>query len=199
MDHTAFADLIVTNPHNRAILERLPDLGLHDPWLVSGALFQTAWNGLTGRAPTHGIKDYDLFYFDDADLSWEAEDAAIKRANALFSGLGIEVEVRNQARVHLWYEDHFGLPYTPLKSSCEGIDRFLARACMVGAQPTAGGPALYAPYGFNDIADMVIRPNPTANFDAGHYAAKAARWKTCWPELTVIPAGQISVRVECGP
>ena len=31
--------------------------------------------------------------------------------------LGVEVEARNQARVHLWYGEKHGLPYPPLRSS----------------------------------------------------------------------------------
>jgi hypothetical protein len=37
------------NPVNRAILERLPALGLPDAWLVAGCLFQTVWNVQAGR------------------------------------------------------------------------------------------------------------------------------------------------------
>jgi hypothetical protein len=32
-----------------------------------------------GRAPDYGIKDYDLGSFDSSDLSYEAEDAIIRR------------------------------------------------------------------------------------------------------------------------
>ncbi len=35
---------------------------------------------------------------------------------------------------------------------------------------------------------MIVRPNRTANFSAANYAKKAARWKTLWPEITVIAA-----------
>ncbi len=35
------------------------------------------------------------------------------------------VEVRNQARVHLWFEAHFGEPYTPLSSTAEALRRFV--------------------------------------------------------------------------
>ena len=76
-----FIDTVLTNPINTVILERLPDLKLQDCWLVSGCLFQT------GREPTYGIKDYDLFYFDPSDLSWEAEDAVIKTCAKVFEDL----------------------------------------------------------------------------------------------------------------
>lgn len=57
------------------VLARTATLGLPG-WNVSaGCLFQAAWNVATDRPPTSGIKDHDVFYFDAADLFWEAEDA----------------------------------------------------------------------------------------------------------------------------
>lgn len=183
MNEARFVELALENPVNREILKRLPALVLADAWLVSGSLFQSVWNGLTGRPPGYGIKDYDIFYFDP-DTSWQAEDAAIRHAAEVFSGLDAEIELKNQARVHLWYEEKFGLSYPPLGSSCEGIDRFLAPACMVSI--AADGKTVYAPHGFSDIEAMTIRPNRVANFSEERYAEKAARWKEKWPELTVI-------------
>ncbi|MGX1197142.1 nucleotidyltransferase family protein [Parvibaculum sp. MBR-TMA-1.3b-4.2] len=182
MDATRFTELALTNEANRAVLSLLPDLGVADSWLVSGCLFQTVWNALTGRAPGYGIKDYDIFYFDP-DTSWEAEDRAIRRGQEVFADLGVEMEIRNQARVHLWYEEKFGRPYPPLTKATDGIDRFLAPACMVGI--SASG-EIYAPKGFGDVEDMVIRPNPVANFDAEELARKAARWKEKWPEVLLV-------------
>jgi len=175
------------NPINREIVDRLPSLELNDAWLVSGALFQSAWNALSGRAPRYGIKDYDIFYFD-CDLSWEAEDAVIKRASRLFGDLERRVEIRNQARVHLWYPEKFGSPYSALSSSAQGIDRFLMTCAQVGIGHGADGLAVYAPSGFADIEHMIIRPNRTDNFRAENYHLKASRWQTLWPELTVVPA-----------
>ena len=185
MDEARFLSLALANETNRTILDRLPDLNLPDAWLVSGSLFQAAWNGLTARTPDYGIKDYDIFYFDP-DTSWEAEDRAIARARALFAQFDIEVELRNQARVHLWYPQKFGMPYPPLTCATDGIDRFLAPACMVGVQTAEGGLRTYAPFGFGDIATMTVRPNPVANFNAVRLAEKAARWKEKWPELTLV-------------
>lgn len=182
MDEARFLSLALANETNRAILDRIPELHLPDTWLVSGSLFQAVWNGLTGRAPGYGIKDYDIFYFD-ADTSWEAEDAEIRRSAELFADLDVEVELKNQARVHIWYERKFGMPYPSLRNPCEGIDRFLAPACMVGIAP---GGSVYAPHGFADIESMTIRPNRTPNFSAERYTEKAARWQEKWPELTVV-------------
>jgi hypothetical protein len=162
-------------------------LGLSDAWLVSGALFQTAWNRLTNRPLDHGIRDYDIFYFD-ADTSYEAEGNAIARANNAFAGLNLAVEVRNQARVHLWYDEKFGMPYPPLERATDGIDRFLMHNAQVGIRPRGGSYDVYAPRGFADIEQMIVRPNLTQNFSADRYYEKAARWKALWPEITVLKA-----------
>ncbi len=146
MNETQFVEFIRQNVTNRNILARLPDLDLPDAWLVAGSLFQTVWNSLTHQPATFGIRDYDIFYFDDRDLSWQAEDDAIRRVEQRFSDLDASIEVHNQARVHLWYADKFGIAYPPLRSATEAIDRFFATACQVGIKPDAqGGLTVYAP------------------------------------------------------
>ena len=187
MKQQEFISAVMRNPANKKILERLPSLGLNDAWLVSGSIFQTVWNILTDRPIDHGIKDYDVFYFDP-DTRWESEDAVIKRCAELFSDLDVEVEVRNQARVPLWFEKKFGLYYPPIKNACEAIDRFLATACMIGLSPREEGPpVLYAPEGLRDLLAMHIRPNPSAIFSATHYNEKIRLWRLRWPEITAAP------------
>ncbi|UWU76412.1 nucleotidyltransferase family protein [Bradyrhizobium huanghuaihaiense] len=182
-----FLALALRNPNNAAIIDELHRLALPDAWLVSGCLVQTVWNVLTGRAIDHGIADYDAFYFDP-DTSWEAEDAVIRKLHERLAHLGVKVEIRNQARVHLWYPGKHGLPYPPLRSSTEGIDRFLTQNTQVGVRRAGDGYEVYAPHGFGDVAGLIARPNPGPNFSAANYAVKAGRWKALWPELTVIAA-----------
>lgn len=187
-DHEArFIELAFYNPNNRLLFDHLKAFDLPNWTLVSGCLFQTVWNVLGGRDPCVGIKDYDLFYFDDTDLSWEAEDVWIKRFDALLEGTGIPIETRNQARVHLWYPDHFGVDYAPLRTQFEGIDRFLSPACAFGLYADEGGePRVYAPFGYDDLFERIVRPNEAAKGEE-HYYAKAERWKSEWPDITVVP------------
>jgi hypothetical protein len=187
MNSDQFLAAALRNPVNSAIADQLLALALPDAWIVSGCLVQTAWNVMTGRAVDYGIADYDVFYFD-SDTSWQTEDAAIRALQGRLAHLGVTIELRNQARVHLWYPEKHGLPYAALRCSSEGIDRFLTKNTQVGIRRTAGGYDVYAPNGFDDIAGLIVRPNPGANFSAANYAAKAARWKKLWPELTVLAA-----------
>lgn len=175
------------NQHNRAILKRLPDLGLADAWLVAGCLFQTVWNLRCGRAPAAGIKDYDLFYFDGADLSAEAEAAVGQRLTRHFNDLGITVEAKNQARVHTWYADWFGFPYPALKNSRAAIDRFLVPCTCVGLRATFGNgasPQLYAPNGLHDLYHGVLRPNPLCDHRP-LFRQKADSYRLRWDWLQI--------------
>ena len=187
MNQSEFLAAALRNPVNAAISDELFRLALPDAWLVSGCLVQTVWNGLTHRVLDYGINDYDVFYFD-SDISWQAEDAVIRQLQNAFANLGVTVEARNQARVHLWYPEKHGLPYPPLRCSTEGIDCFLTKNTKVGIRRTPDGYDVYAPDGFDDIAGMVVLSNPGPNFSATGYRAKVARWKKLWPELTVLPA-----------
>ena len=187
MTQDQFLTIALRNPANRAIIDELDRRALPDAWLVSGCLVQSVWNVLTKRPLDHGISDYDVFYFD-SDTSWEAEDAVIRDLTARLGHLGVAIEVRNQARVHLWYPDKHGLPYPALSRSTDGIDRFLSTNVQVGIRRGASGYDVYAPKGFDDVAAMIVRPNRTANFSAANYAKKAERWKALWPEITVIAA-----------
>lgn len=178
----SFVAAALTNPVNVALLERLRPLALPDCWLVAGCLFQTYWNLRTGRPAAENIKDYDVFYHDPADLSYEAEDAVIRRVSALTADLGVEVELRNQARVHLWYEKRFGRPRPPIASSREAIGQYLIACTCVGIR--VADRAFHCDYGLDELAVGLLRPNPR-NDEPDLFAAKAASYRARWPWLTV--------------
>jgi hypothetical protein len=187
-DEDRFLGIVLADPRVRGVLERAPGLAVGDWWLTAGVLFQTVWNSLTGRPPGTGIRDADLFYFD-ADTSWEAEDAVIQSGADLFAGLPVPVEIRNEARVHLWYAERFGVPApVAFRNTCEAIDGFAAVCCSVGLTVGEDGdPRVYAPYGYDDLFALVLRPNPHSPAPRHVYESKAARWVEHWPELTVLP------------
>lgn len=178
LSQAEFLRLVRLNPFNAAILHRLPDLDVQQGHLVAGALFGTVWNVRSGQPPTAQIRDYDVFYWDD-DISYEAEDAVIRRAQALFGDLNAPIEVRNQARVHLWFNGKFGQDRPPLNSVREGIDQFLVTCTCVGI--SAHG-AVHAPYGLDELASGLLRPNPH-NHTPGLCAAKIADYTRRWPWL----------------
>lgn len=180
----AFVTLAMGNPVNAALLRRLAGLALPQCHLTAGCLFQALWNQRSGRALDWGVKDYDVFYFDDADLSWEAEDRVIRAVCALTADLGVEVEVKNQARVHLWYRDRFQADCPRLLSAQAGIDRFPVSCTCVGIDVATGG--VYAPHGLDDLWGGVLRMNPHLPFPE-MFLAKALSYQQRWSWLRCLP------------
>jgi hypothetical protein len=169
------------------VLSRAGVMALPGWYLTAGCLYQTVWNVVTGQPPEAGILDYDLAYFDGSDLSWEAEDAVIQAGREVFAGLPAPVQIRNQARVHLWYEQKFGVPCPPHESTEAAIDTFEATTACLGVRLEPGERwRIYAPHGLADVFSLVVRPNPL--LAPRHvYQAKTARWQRQWPALTVLP------------
>ncbi|WP_208988351.1 nucleotidyltransferase family protein [Labrenzia sp. VG12] len=181
--------ILRTAPHVMTILETVRALDLPDAWLVSGGIYQTAWNVLTGRTLMHGIKDFDIVYFDGKDPSYEAEDRIIHRVNAALPELAKLLEVRNQARVHLWYEKRFGRRYRPLHCAMDSLTTYAARTHAVAARLTASGEiVLHAPFGLANLFAMRLVPNYVQPNERT-YVEKAERMKALWPELSVAPWG----------
>jgi uncharacterized protein len=184
---TQFQAALRRNPTLAGVLARAAVMALPGWYLVAGCLYQTVWNVVTGQPPESGILDYDLAYFDGSDLSWEAEGAVIRSGQKVFAGLPAPVQIRNQARVHLWYEQKFGLPCPPHSSTEAAIDTFEATTACLGVRLEPSGRwRIYAPHGLADVFNLVVRPNPVLA-PRQVYQAKTARWQRQWPRLTVLP------------
>lgn len=178
--------IVRAEPGLMRVLTTLREIGLPDWRVFSGAVYQAVWNARTGRAAGYGVRDYDIGYFDP-DTSWDAEDMVIKRVAAAFDEpLRAMVEVRNQARVHLWFEQKFGEPYAPLADTDAAPARFVAPAFAVGVRLEDDDTiSIVAPFGLDDVFDMVIRPNPDRPLAKG-WARTIENARGRWPELTVV-------------
>ena len=178
--------VVHADPDLMHVLTMVRGLDLNDWRVFSGAVYQSVWNAVTGRPVGYGRKDYDLGYFDP-DTSWDAEDVVIKRVAAAFDEpFRSEVEVRNQARVHLWFPDRFGEPCEALTGTDEALARFVAPAFAVGVRLEADDTiSIAAPFGLEDVFSMTLRPNPNRPLAKGWDKAVASA-RERWPELTVI-------------
>jgi hypothetical protein len=183
----ALEAIIRSSPLLMEVLGGLREEALPDQLLVAGAIYNLVWNRLTGRPDLTGINDIDVFYFDASDISYEAEDVVIQRLARRFAHLPLPVQVRNQARVHLWFSQKFGVPFAPLTSSTEMLSRYASKTHAVAARLEADDSlTILVPFGLDDIFSFRITPNPALMNRPAH-EAKGARAKNIWPELTVVP------------
>ena len=167
-------------------LKRAELLDLPSWYLSAGCISQTVWNHISGMPHHSHIKDLDLAYFDPDDLSYEAESQLVSKCQEIFDGVPIMVDLKNQARVHIWHEEHFGYAIRPYRSVEDAINSWPTTATCVGVRYLHGEFEVYAPYGLNDLFGMTIKPNKV-NITEDIYIAKVTRWKDCWPQLDIVP------------
>src|ERR1700726_3301224 len=177
--------ILCATPPLMRVLSVARRLCLPDWLLFSGAVYQPVLNHLTGRPLDYGIKDYDLGYFDASDLSYDAEDAVIRRVKAAFEEpRRSPVEVRNQARVHLWFETKFGEAYGPLSSTAEALERFASATFAVGVRlESADRLHIEAPFGLADLFPLRLPPNPRRKTLG--FVRASADLRRRWPEVIV--------------
>lgn len=181
---TQLKSAICQSPVLAPVIDNWGQIALPECWLVAGALAQTVWNHSFCYQPTHGIADVDIVYFDPDDLSERAEMKAAAEIRAMFSDLPVWIDVKNQARVHLWYASRFGYDIDAYESVSDAIATFPTTATSVGIRPIEGRWQCDAPFGLADMMSGTIRPNKTqASRDV--YDQKSERWKALWPELTI--------------
>jgi hypothetical protein len=183
-------EIAYKNPHIKAILDNNPFPNYDNWYLGAGCICQSVWNYLSDKEIANGIKDYDLVYYDAKDVSKESEAKQQERVKKLLSALPVEVEVVNEARVHLWFEQDFGKKIDQLKSCEDAINGWPTTATAIGVNKIDGKVNVYAPYGLNDLFGMVVRPNKPSVIK-WVYEKKVEKWTKNWSNLKVIPWEQI--------
>ena len=179
--------VVNAHPVISKILERAGRLRLPDWYIGGGAIAQAVWNAAHEFEPTHGIRDYDLVYYDAINASEAAERNAEASARDLLSDIPAVVDVTNEARVHEWYAASFGKAIPPYRSVEHAIATWPATAASVGVRREASGRlTICAPFGLDDLVGLVVRPNK-AMVSQDVYEEKVARWGGTWPHLTIHP------------
>lgn len=156
-------------------------------YVGAGSLVQTVWNYISGYPLSYGISDIDIIYFDDQDLTKEKEEMIEQKLASSLSDLPLEIDVKNEARVHLWYKKKFGKDIKPYQSLEDAINSWPTTATALGVRRENNGEfKVYAPYGLNDLFSMTVKANKQL-ITRDIYEAKATKWLNLWPKLTVIP------------
>ena len=181
-----FRKILYQNPLIDTVLAKADELALANWHLCAGCLTQSVWNAVFEFPAEHGIDDIDLIYFDTDDLSDEAEENHAQQALTVFPDLPVRLDVKNEARVHLWYESKFGKVIPPFQSIEHAVSNFPTTATTIAVRPRSDRLSIVAPFGLGDLFDGIVRPNK-AMVTQDHYEAKIERWRRFWPQLTYLP------------
>jgi hypothetical protein len=176
--------ILLQNKKLKLVLELLQNSNLRNYYIGAGAVNQTVFNYYHGFDLEYGIKDFDIVYYDE-DTSYEKEDKIIKEIKKLIKDVEVEVDIKNEARVHLWYKEKFGFEIEPYRNTEEAISRWGATITCVGVRLERDELIVFAPYGLNDIFNMIVRPIKE-EFKEENYVIRAEKWVEKWPKLKVI-------------
>ncbi|MCL2343034.1 MAG: nucleotidyltransferase family protein [Firmicutes bacterium] len=180
------AQILARNEALYRVIVQASGLGLKNYYIGAGCIAQTVWNDLSGLPLAHGISDIDFVYYDDSDLSSGAEAETVRRIAARIGPCGIKLDIKNEARVHLWYKEHFGYEIKPYESIEHAINTWPTTATAVGVRLEDSALKVYAPFGLDDLFGMIVRANK-AQITEEIYLRKVQKWSAKWPELTIIP------------
>lgn len=179
------SEALAQNDVVQAVLSATAGMSLPDWYLAAGAVSQTVWNLRHGFPAAEGIKDYDVVYFHP-EAGGDAHEHVERELSGRLTSFDIELDVNNEAFVHLWYGQRFGAPLAPYRSSGHAISTWPTTASSVGVRTGPDGLVVCAPYGLSDLLGMVARPNKVI-VTQDVYEEKTRRWAARWPQLTVVP------------
>ena len=184
-----FERIIKKNKKLMAVLKVLEEYSKTNPrfkdyYVGAGSVNQTIFNYLSCNEIDYGIKDFDIVYYDE-DLSYEAEDIIIKDLDKMFKDKSIEFDVKNEARVHIWYNEKYGDKREPYTSTEDAISKWGATVTCIGVRLENNKLITFCPYGLNDLFSMTIRP-VKVYFTKEAYDSRCERWLKKWPNLNII-------------
>jgi uncharacterized protein len=183
------------------VLASVRAAGLPDAWVGAGIIRDLVWDSKFGGGfdPSR-INDVDVAFFDPTDLRPSRDDAAESRLRELRPD--VRWDAKNQAAVHVWYPDHFGITVEPFRSIEEAIASWPETATSVAVRRTETGVLeVVAPLGLDDLLDGAWRRNPT-RVTVEESARRLGRKQpeARWPGVRVYPPeDSISTRINSEP
>lgn len=183
-----FIKIIKQNSDLVTILDYIYELKLPNFYIAAGSVFQTIWNYYDNKPLNFGIKDIDIIYYDPINLSKESEQKLEKTIEDHFKkvGLNYELDIHNEARMHLWKKDNENKNIDQYKNSEDAIDQWIATVHAIGITKENNEIKVYAPYGLSDIFSKTIRPIKHKNNSKELYNKKVASWQKRFENLNIV-------------
>jgi uncharacterized protein len=183
-DRARLTELVQAAPPLMRALRAARAVDAPDWFIAAGAIRDAVWDVMHDRRAAVP-RDIDLIFYASGREDAEAEiERSLRRLEP-----GLPWQVKNQATVHTWYPERFGMSVEPFADCGEALATFPETAACVGVRLLPeGGLMVVAPYGLDDLLDCVCRHNPARV--TGAYYEKRVRekgWRNRWPKMRYIP------------
>lgn len=170
------------------VLDYISTLQMPNNYIAAGSVFQTIWNKMDNRDLNYNIKDIDVIYYNDKDLSPEKDLEYFKLINTYCKDkeYKYKIDVSNEARMHIWKAEMYGMDIEQYKSSEDAINKWIATVHAIGITKDSGKLKIYAPFGLSDIFSKTIRAIKHKYNTKDFYDNKVKSWKERFNGLTII-------------
>lgn len=159
-------------------LEVVRGLGLCDCWIGAGFVRNKIWDVKHGKNRSR-LNDLDVIYFDKTRDS-ENDDMVFENRLTEMAP-DVNWSVKNQARMHV---KNSHLPY---EDCCDALSWWPETATSVAVRLSDEGRIEYmAPYGLEDLFQLVVRPTPKADLEIYTTRIQQKQWKKRWEQLVII-------------
>ena len=170
------------------VLNYIEKLRLPNFYIAAGSIFQTIWNFLDNKPLNDSIKDIDIIYYNQEDLSKEKDLEIYNKVKKYCekNNLSYDIDVSNEARMHLWKEEVEHKKIKPYLNSEDAINRWIATTHAIGITKNNRNIYIYAPYGLSDIFSKTIRPIKHEGNNKELYDKKVKSWTSRFDNLNVV-------------
>lgn len=159
------------------LLKAVRDLELNDCWIGAGFVRNKIWDILHNKTRT-ALNDVDVIHFTPSHLTKEFDLDIELRLKEKTST--VNWSVKNQARMHIRNQH---LPYTNCE---EAISYWPETATAIAIRiNNTGSIEVLAPYGLQDLFDLIICPTPNFNPEAYKTRIEKKQWQQHWELLKV--------------
>lgn len=150
-------------------------------YLGGGIIRNMVWDNLHNHSEMTPIEDVDVIYFNEKHSTKEY-DLAIE-GNLRHSLPNMKWSVKNQARMHLSNGDQ------PYYSLYDAISKWPETVSAILLRITEDGRYEFiAPFGFDDLFRLIVRPTPHFRTRLDRYQQRVAAkdWKSTWKKLQIL-------------
>lgn len=184
----AFIQVIKKNNDLIEILKFIEKLKLPNFYIVAGSVFQTIWNYYDNKPINNNIKDIDVIYFDKSDLTVDKDIEIYNKIKSFCdsNNLNYEIDVSNEARMHLWKKEHENIDIEQYKNSEDAINHWIANIHAIGITMLNNEIKIYAPFGLSDIFSKTIRPIKHNYNSKELYDKKVKSWSSRFDNLNIV-------------
>lgn len=183
-----FIEIIKQNKELMATLDYIDSLKLPNYYIAAGAVFQTIWNYYDQKDLNYNIKDIDLVYHNAKNIEVEEDLKYYEKITEYIKekNYPYEIDVSNEARMHLWKRKHNNKETEPYETTEDAIRKWIATVHAIGIKKENGKIKVYAPYGLTDIFTRTIRPIRHEGNSKEIYDLKVSKWQQRFTNLTII-------------